>query len=132
MTYESFEMYLTDHDPGSTATKMALINQQLTKKGKPVYDTAPLNPEFTDSDIDWRVDKDTKHFIRINIHNFILYSPDENSDETMRSLQVGSLMVNSPSFLRKTLPHEKFCLSKEVCSSELIVSFPANIDMVAG
>jgi len=132
MTYESFEMYLMDRDPGSTATKMALINQQLTKKGKPVYDTSPPNPTFYDSDIDWRVDKDTEHFIRFNIHDFILYSPDENSDETMRSLQVGSLMANSPSFLRKTLPHQKFCLSKEVCSSELIVSFPANIDMVAG
>ena len=123
MTHDSFNQYLTDRDPNSKVSIWALINLCQT-----VTDSSILCDNFGDDVIDWRVDKQCKDFIRIDINKEILYSPDENSEETMRSLQIKSLMADLPSFLRKTLPHEESCMSKEVCLFESMLTFASKFE----
>jgi len=78
MTYDSFNKYLTDRDPQSNDPIWALIN--LSRK---VSDKSILCSHVSKDDLDWRVDKLCKEYIRIDINKEILYSPDENSEETM-------------------------------------------------
>jgi hypothetical protein len=96
----------------------AFINLQITEKQstEKASKTSPFSDDSnTDSPhYDWRLDKESPHIV-INIADDILYSPDENSGETMRPLQVENLVKDLPSFLKKTLPHQEFCMSKEVC-----------------
>ena len=79
------------------------------------------------SSFDWRVDE-LDPYIMIDINKEILYCPDENIQETMRPMQIRSLMAKLPSFLRKTLPHHEFCMSKEVCLFESLLTFASKFE----
>ena len=121
MTDDSFNEYCVNRDPQSQTDKMALINLRQLRQQKPVSDTSGLS-------FDWRVDKLDTYYIKIDINKEILYCPDENSKETMRPLQIRSLMAKLPSFLRKTLPHEEYCMSKKVCLFESMLTFASKFE----
>ena len=121
MTYDSFEEYCLKRDPKSQTANMALINLRQPHQQKTVSNTSNFS-------IDWRVDKLGTDDIMIDINKEILYCPDENSQETMRPLQIRSLMAKLPSYLRKTLPQQEYCMSKEVCLFESLLTFASKFE----
>ena len=122
MTYDSFEEYCLNRDPPSQTAKMALINLRQPHQQKKVQVSNTSGSSF-----DWRVDE-LDPYIMIDINKEILYCPDENSQETMRPLQIRSLMAKLPSYLRKTLPQQEYCMSKEVCLFESLLTFASKFE----
>ena len=88
MTYDSFEEYCLNRDPPSQTAKMALINLRQPHQQKKVQVSNTSGSSF-----DWRVDE-LDPYIMIDINKEILYCPDENIQETMRPMQIRSL-INS-------------------------------------